>query len=139
MHPAIATAAELGQPWSAKNFFFRNRLTGENIPALIIRLPGGLPSQASSYWAFGLQVPFGRCRLEFLTDLDKLQKDYGFHAKHPMVGDPCSRTIFDPLGLASAPGNVWVRGAVAQGSAIRPPLGIEVQVRGNDILATRME
>ncbi len=138
-HPAIATAAELAQPWSTKDFFFRNRLTGENIPALIIRLPGGPASQASSYWAFGLQVPFGRCQVEFITDLDKLQKDYGFRAKHPMVGDPCSRTLFDPLKIASVPGNVWVRGAVAQGSAIRPPLGIEVQVRGTDILATRME
>lgn len=138
-HPAIATAAELAQPWSTKSFFFRNRLTGENIPALIIRLPGGSASQASSYWAFGLQVPFGRCQVEFITDLDKLQKDYGFRAKHPMVGDPCSRTVFDPLKIASVPGNVWVRGAVAQGSAIRPPLGIEVQVRGTDILATRME
>lgn len=139
MHPAIATVAELAQPWSSKNFFFRNRLTGENIPALIVRLPGGSANQASSYWAFGLQVPFGRCQLEFITNLDTLRSDYGFRAKHPMVGDPCSRTVFDPLRMASVPGNVWVRGAVAQGSAIRPPLGIEVQIRGNEILATRME
>lgn len=139
MHPAIAKASELAVPWSTKNFFFRNRLTGENVPALIIRLPGGPAGQASSYWAFELQVPFGRCQLEFITDLEKLQKDYGFRAKHPMVGDPCSRTVFDPLRLASVPGNIWVRGVVAQGSAIRPPLGVEVQIRGDEILATRME
>lgn len=136
--PAIATTAELAQPWASKKFFFRNRLTGENVPALIVHLPGPA-SQASSYWAFGLQVPFGRCQLEFISDPEKLQNDYGFRATHPMVGDPCSRAVFDPLKLATGPGNVWVRGAVAQGSAIRPPFGIEVQVRGNEILATRME
>jgi len=32
-----------------------------------------------------------------------------------------------------------VRTAIVQGSDIRPPLGIEVEVRGKDILATRME
>lgn len=57
MNPMIASTAELAQPWSSKKFFFRNRLTGENVPALIIRLPGGSPTQPSSYWAFGLQVP----------------------------------------------------------------------------------
>jgi hypothetical protein len=138
-HPAIATTAELAPPWSSKNFYFRKRLTGENIPALVIRLPGGSASQASSYWAFQLQVPFGSCQFEFLTDLDKIQRDYGFRAKHPMVGDPCSRTLFDPLKLSSLPGGAWVRGAVVQGSAIRPPLGIEIEIRENEVLATRME
>lgn len=138
-HPDIATTEELARPWSSKDFFFRNRLTGENVPALIIRLPSGSASQPSSYWAFSLQVPFGRCQLEYITDLAKLRDDYGFRARHPMVGDPCSRTVFDPVRMSSIPGGAFVRGAIAQGSVIRPPLGIEVEIRGNLVLATRME
>ncbi|MGA2482629.1 MAG: hypothetical protein ABSF92_05890 [Candidatus Acidiferrales bacterium] len=138
-HPDIATTEELARPWSSKEFVFRNRLTNENVPALIIRLPGGSAEQSSSYWAFAQQVPFGRCQLEYITDLAKLRDDYGFRAKHPMVGDPCSRTVFDPLRMSSIPGGAFVRGAIAQGSVIRPPLGVEVEIRGNRVLATRME
>ena len=139
IQPGIATLAELAEPWSAKPFFFQNRLSGANVPALIVRLPGGSASSPSAYWAFSLQVPFGRCQLEYLTDLQKLATDYGFRAKHPMVGDPCSRTIFDPLRMASRPGNVWVRGAIVQGSDLRPPYGIELQIAGKEISAVRIE
>jgi hypothetical protein len=130
----------MNKPWSSKDFFMRNRLTGENIPALLIRLPGPSPAQSSSYWALAMSSPYGNCQLEYVTDLEKLKTDYGYRAaKHPMVGNPCSRTLFDPLKLTNLPGNVWVRGAIAQGSDLRPPLGIEVQVEGKNILATRME
>lgn len=137
--PAIATASDLAKSWSFKNFFIRNRLTGEDVPALIVRLPGAAASQASGYWAFSLKAPFGRCQLEYVNDLDKLASEYGFRAKHPMVGNPCSRTVFDPLKLTNLPGSVWVRGAIVQGSDLRPPLGIEVEIRGKEILAIRME
>jgi hypothetical protein len=56
-----------------------------------------------------------------------------------MVGNPCSRSLFDPLKIMNIPGGVWVRGAIAQGSDLRPPLGIELEIRGKDILAARME
>jgi hypothetical protein len=138
--PGVATIAEMNKPWSSKDFFMRNRLTGENIPALLIRLPGPSPAQPSSYWALAMSSPYGNCQLEYVTDLEKLKTDYGYRAaKHPMVGNPCSRTLFDPLKLTNLPGNVWVRGAIAQGSDLRPPLGIEVQIEGKNILATRME
>ncbi len=137
--PGIATIAELAKPWSSKQFFFRNRLTGENVPAIIVRLPGSSAAQGNSYWAFALQAPFGRCQLEYMEDLKKLSSDYGYRAKHPMVGNPCSRTVFDPTRLTNLPGNVWVRGAMVQGLDIRPPLGIEVRIEGQEILAVRME
>lgn len=138
--PGIATLDEMARPWTSKNFFMRNRLTGENVPALLIRLPGSSASQSSSYWALAMNAPFGNCQLEYVTDLDKLKSDYGFRAaRHPMVGNPCSHTVFDPLKLHNLPGNVWVRGAIAQGSDLRPPLGIEVEVQGKNILAVRME
>src|SRR2546423_11773903 len=111
----------MAKPWSEKDFFIRNRLTGENIPALLIRLPVGSPSQASGYWAFEQKSPYGNCKLEYLTDLDKLKNDYGFRtAKHPMVGNPCSRTRFDPLKTTNLPASgVRARAAIVQGSDLR--------------------
>jgi hypothetical protein len=41
--------------------------------------------------------------------------------------------------MTNLPGNVWVRGAIAQGSDLRPPLGVEIKIQGKDILAVRAE
>ena len=118
----------------------RNGLTGESVSAMLIRLPAGSATQPSSYWAFTLNAAYGNCQLEYITDLAKLKADYGFRApKHPMVGNPCSRTLFDPLKLTNLPGNFLVRGAIVQGSDLRPPLGIEVDIQGKNILAMRSE
>src|SRR5579864_7489877 len=38
--PGIATISDLAKPWAYREFFVKNRLTGENIPAAIVRLPG---------------------------------------------------------------------------------------------------
>jgi hypothetical protein len=139
-NPGIASVTEMAKPWSSKDFFFRNRLSGENIPSLLVRLPAASAAQPDGYWAFAMNSPYGNCQLEYVTDLEKLRNDYGFRtAKHPMVGNPCSHTVFDPLKITNLPGNVWVRGAIAQGSDLRPPLGIEVKIEGKDILAVRME
>jgi hypothetical protein len=138
--PGIADTTEMAKPWSTKQFFIRNGLTGENIPALLIRLPTGSASQSRGYWAFSLKSPYGDCQLEYISDLAKLQNEYGFRgAKHPMVGNPCSRTVFDPLKSTKLPGDVWVQGAIVQGSDLRPPLGVEIDVRGKNILAIRAE
>ena len=131
--PGIAQVDEMAKPWSSKEFYFRST------PGVLIRLPGGSAAQATGYWAISLNSPFGNCKLEYVTDLRKLQTDYGFRATHPMVGNPCSRTVFDPLKMSSLPGNVFARGGIVQGSDLRPPLGIEIQVRGKDILAVRAE
>jgi hypothetical protein len=139
--PGIADTTEMAKPWTSKEFYIRNRLTGENIPSMLIRLPQGSPSQASGYWAFAINSPYGNCKLEYITDLQKLKNEYGFQAaKHPMVGNPCSRTVFDPLKTSNLPGSeVWVRGAIVQGSDLRPPLGVEIKIQGKDILAIRSE
>jgi hypothetical protein len=138
--PSIANVDEMITPWASKGFVYKNHVSGENVPAVLVRLPTGSVSQPASYWAFSLTAPFGNCRLEYVTDLGKLKIDYGFPAaKHPMVGNPCSRTVFDPLKLMSIPGSVWARGAIVQGSDLRPPLGIEVEIHDKQILAARME
>ena len=139
--PGIAEAEEMAKPWSSKEFFIRNHLTGEDVPGLLIRLPTGSSSQAGGYWAFEQKSPYGDCKLEYLTNLDKLKKDYGFrNPTHAMVGNPCSRTVFDPLKTYNLPGSgAWVRGAIVQGSDLRPPLAIELKVDGKKILAVRTE
>ena len=138
--PGVAEVGEMAKPWSSKEFLFRNRLTGENVPALLIRLSSGSATQPAGYWAFALNTPFGNCRFEYLSDLSKLRNDYGYNAaKHPMVGNPCTRTVFDPLKLTSLPGSIWVRGSIEQGADLRPPLGIEVEIQDKQIQAVRME
>lgn len=141
--PAVATVAEMAKPWSSKQFFIRSAISGVDVPGLLIRLPGGSPSRASGYWAFSLNAPYGTCGqpLEFVTDLAKLKTDYGFAAaKHPMVVNPCTQTVFDPAKTTTLPGTgAIVGGALVQGSDLRPPLSIEIRVTGKDIEAIRTE
>ena len=139
--PGIAEVTEMAKPWTAREFYVRDRLTGQDTPAMLIRLSTGSTSQATGYWAFAVNSPYGNCKLEYITDLGKLATDYGYTAtKHPMVGNPCSRTVFDPLKTMNLPGTgAWVRGAIVQGSDLRPPLGVEIKVQGRDILAIRVE
>ena len=87
-----------------------------------------------------MKPAYGNCQLEYVEDLQRLRSDYGYQqAKHPMVGNPCSRSLYDPLKYAAIPGGVLACGAVVQGSDLRPPLGIETKVHGKQILAVRME
>ena len=138
--PGIATISEMAKPWSSKEFFFKNQLTGQNVPGILVRLPGGSPALSSGYWAFAKNAPFGDCQLEYIENPRKLASEYGYGGvKHPMVGNPCSRTVFDPVKLMNMPGNIWVRGAIVQGSDLRPPLGIELKIQGKRILVVRME
>ncbi len=138
--PSIASVEEMATPWASKDFVYKHRVSGENVPAILVRLPTGSAGSPKSYWAFSLNAPFGNCRLEYVTDVKKLRTDYDFRAaKHPMVGNPCSRTVYDPLKMMNIPGSVWVRGAIVQGSDLRPPLGIEVEIHDKQILAARME
>ena len=139
-NPVIAQIADLSKPWSSIDFFVRNKLTGENIPATVVRLPNGSPTSVSSYFAFSRKAPYGDCKLEYVTDLDKLRTDYDYRrASHPLVGNPCSRTLYDPLRTVNLPGNIWIRGAIVQGSDIRPPLGVEIRIQGKEIQAIRSE
>jgi len=138
--PVVATIGDMAKAWSSKSFMLQDPISNENVPALLIRLPTGSASQASGYWGLSMNPAYGSCRLEYLTDLAKLRSDYGYRAaNHPMVGNPCSHTVFDPTKMTMLPGNIWVRGAIVQGSDLRPPLGIEIEIKGKEILALRRE
>jgi hypothetical protein len=128
-----ATVDELSKPWASKKFTFVKPVTQENIDAIVIRLPSG------GLWAFSLQGPYGRCELEFVTDLATLASKYRFNASHPMVVDPCESTVYDPLKVGALGGNTWVRGEIVQGSSLRPPIAIDVKVRGHSIIADSIE
>jgi serine/threonine protein kinase len=129
----VATRDELSQPWAGKEFIFHNTATAQFVPAMVVRLPSG------GYWGFSLIEPYGHCRLQYVTDLEKLQSVYGYRADHPLVADPCNKTLFD-LARYGGPSNAEVRGDIVHGSSvIRPPIAIEVQERGDSILATQME
>ena len=92
----IATVDRMAKPWSATTFDYRDGLSGEKVPALLLRLPGGSASQPAGYWAFALKSAYGNCQLELVSDLAKLRGEYGYAAaRHPMVGNPCSHTVFD--------------------------------------------
>lgn len=134
----VTTAEEMEKPWSSRRFTFLKNLALGPVPAMLVRLPGGSARSANSYWAFALKSRYGKCELELVTDLEKLRSDYGYRAQHPMVVEPCSSTVFDPLQQGTVSG-AWVRGQVVRGAGLRPPLMIEVQIRGNRVLAVQME
>jgi hypothetical protein len=128
----VAKTEELAEPWAAKSFVYRNASTGEFTPAMIVHLPRG------GYWGFSLIEPYGRCRLEYLTNLQKIHKLYEYPADHPLVADPCSHTLFDLLRYGG-PMDGEVRGDIVHGSALRPPVAIEIQERGKELIAVKME
>jgi hypothetical protein len=130
----IASVSELAKPWAAKHFQYRSYTTGQLEPAMVVHLPRG------EYWAFSLNEPFGTCQLEFITDLEKLRADYGYHADHPMVGNPCNHTVYDLLRYGGgASSDDLVRGVIVQGNGIRPPMAIEIKVQGTNVVAGRSE
>jgi hypothetical protein len=128
-----ATLDELSKPWDAKKFAFVKPLSHQNIEGMVIRLPGG------ELWAFSLQEPYGRCELEFVTDLRKLASQYKYSASHPMVVNPCDSTVYDPLKVSSIGGNTWARGEIVQGAGLRPPIAIDVKESGRSIIADNVE
>jgi hypothetical protein len=129
---AVATTDELAQPWAAKRFIFQDPATSRQVTGMVVRLPDG------TFWGLSLREPYGNCEMEFVTDLEKLATEYHYRASHPMVGDPCNRTVFDLTRYGSAPGGL-VRGEIAQGGAMRPPMAIEIRTQGKQVIAVRME
>jgi hypothetical protein len=130
----VATTEEMTKTWSSQRFMFRDPVTNQPLPAIVVRLPGG------AYWGFSLREPFGDCDLEYVTDLERLWNKYQFKADHPMVIDPCNQTVYDLLKYgAGASNDALVRGEIVQGSGIRPPMAIEIRRQGKQIVAVRRE
>lgn len=128
----ISTTEELAKTWSSREFEFRNAGIGQTVPAIVVHLPGNV------YWAFSLREPYGNCTLEYVTDFQRLKSEYNFTSDYPVVADPCNHAIFDLTKYGPGP-NGLVRGQIVKGEGIRPPIAIEVRVKGKDIIAVRSE
>ncbi len=128
----IATTAELSKTWSSKRFLFRAPETADDVPAMVVKLPGDV------LWAISMRAPFGTCDLEYVTNMQKLASQYRLTANHPMVADSCTHTVYDLTRYGSGP-NGAVRGVIVKGEGIRPPIAIEVRARGKEVVATRIE
>lgn len=128
----IATRKELAKEWSSKRFDFRDEAAGTTIQALVVHLPG------DNFWAFSLREPYGTCTLEYLTDLKEIQSVYNYTASYPLVGDPCNQSLFDLTKYGGGPSGM-VRGQIVQGRAVRPPVAIELTIKGDEITAVRPE
>jgi hypothetical protein len=131
----IAKIDELAKPWSSKKFDFVDPQSHDSAAAIAIRLPGA----GASFWAFSLNTPFSRCQLQYVTDLSALSQRFAYPATHPMVVSECDGTIYDPLKMATLSDGSWARGDIVRGGGIRPPIAIQVQVRGHELVAARME
>jgi hypothetical protein len=128
----VATTSELSKEWSSKRFIFRPPQTADNIPAVVVKLPNNV------YWGVSLREPFGTCQMEYVSDTAKLTDVYHFQADHPMIADPCTKAVFDLLKYGNAPSGI-VRGEVVSGAAVRPPVAIQMTVKGKDIVAVKVE
>jgi len=135
----VATLAELAKPWSAKKFTFVNPVSGAEVPAMIVRLPGSAANHSSSYWAFSIATPYERCALEYITDFGEIASRSSYHAKHPVVLAPCDGTVYDPLQMTASPTGAFVRGGIVHGVGIRPPLEVDIRVQGDSIVASNVE
>jgi hypothetical protein len=133
----IGTLYELAQPWSSKTFLFIDPKNQQGVPAMVIHLPG--PPAEPSFWAFALSNPLSHCQLQYVTDLRALSLRFAYPAAHPMVVSDCDGILYDPLKMATLPNGSWVRGEMVRGVGIRPPIAIQVEVRGRDVIAKRME
>ena len=76
--------------------------------------------------------------MEYVTDLDRLDSFYHYRADHPMIADPCSHAVFDLTRYGPGP-NGMVRGEIVGGAGVRPPIAIEMSVKGKDIIAVKVE
>ena len=128
----VATAAELAKPWSSKRFVFRAPQTADDVPALVVHLPGNV------YWGISMREPFGSCEMQYVTDLSRIANEYHYTAAHPMVVDPCNHAVYDLEKYGPGPNGV-VRGAIVYGAGVRPPLAIEMKAKGNQVVAVQIE
>jgi hypothetical protein len=128
----VATTTELAKPWSSQAFNYHNPVTSVDSSAMLVHLPSG------GFWAFSLREPYGTCTLDYITDLEKIKAQYNFTAEYPLVADPCNRSLFD-LTKYGPGADGLVRGQIVEGEAVRPPIAIEVKVKGKDIIIGRSE
>jgi len=134
---AIGTLDELSKPWAYKRFGFVDPKTHETVPAMVIHIPSSGGHEL--LWAFSMNTPFSQCELQYVTDVAALSQRYAYPVAHPMLVSDCDGTLYDPLKMATLPDGSWVRGEIVRGGGIRPPIAIQVHIRGRVLVADRIE
>lgn len=135
----IGTLAELSQPWASKKFKYSHGFPRVTVFAIAIRLPNGNGRTAASFWGIQLKAPYGQCNLELVTDLSEISAKYGYRASHPMVVEPCTSTVYDPLRTGTLSDGSWARGEIVQGAGFRPPMQVEILIKGDKLIVGRSE
>jgi len=135
----IGTIDELSAPWAAKKFTYTRPLNHEQVPAIAIRLPGANGHTTASFWVILLRAPFGQCQMEYVIDTNQISDRFNFNASHPMIADPCSGALYDPMRMGTLPNGSWARGEIVHGSGFRPPMQVEIHLDGNKLIAGRAE
>ncbi|MBI4278925.1 MAG: Rieske 2Fe-2S domain-containing protein [Armatimonadetes bacterium] len=153
--PVVAARlSELKEPWSYKYFVFVQKypqytpegFKAANVPGVIIRLPrkvrlpwewAGTKDKESDLIAFSRICPHLGCIFNFVPDWKEITAGYGGYMppdfrKHALIGCPCHLSIYDPAD----PGEP---GRVISGPAPRPPRSFVYEVKGDDIVITRVE
>jgi len=133
----VGTLYELAAPWSSKTFLFVDPKNHLSVPAMVIHLPS--PPAEPIFWAFALTNPLSPCQLKYVTDLSALSLRFAYPAAHPMIVSDCDGILYDPLKMATLSDGTWVRGDIVRGAGIRPPISIQVEVLGRNVIAKRME
>lgn len=133
---AVATLAELRQPWDVKAFIFqqinveytpRGRQTVE-IPGFAVRLPDASGNPKTRYVEVYSRIcPHLGCIFNFETDPQVVKRNYGgYMPQGPVFACPCHLSIYD----------LEQDGKVVSGPAPRPPYKFEFELRGEEVVVT---
>lgn len=132
---AVGSLNAFGQVWNAIPF----ELAGAHpIPAIVVRLPGPIPGGLQAVGPGGETVHlagFSRvcthmgCTVYLNRDLQGINFAFNYQTTHPDLTCPCHLSIFDPTQAGKA----------VSGPAVRPLPRVELELRGNTIVAIGLE
>ncbi|MEJ2290809.1 MAG: Rieske 2Fe-2S domain-containing protein [Deinococcales bacterium] len=131
----VGSLGAFAQVWNAVPF----ELAGDHpIPAIVVRLPGPIPGglEASGPGGETLYLAgFSRvcthmgCTVYLNRDLPGINFAFNYQTTHPDLTCPCHLSIFDPTRAGEA----------VSGPAGRPLPRVQLELRGNDIVAVGLE
>jgi len=131
----VGSLGAFAQVWNAVRF----ELAGDHpIPAIVVRLPGPIPGgleatgpggEALHLAGFSRVCTHMGCTVYLNRDLQGIRFAFNYQTTHPDLTCPCHLSIFDPTRAGEA----------VSGPAVRPLPRVELELRGNDIVAVGLE
>jgi arsenite oxidase small subunit len=117
---AVASVAELAEPWSAVRFTLADT-DGDLLPCIVIRLPD------REWYASSLICPHNKCDIMYVQDPADARNSFNVDIRTPVLACPCHFSVFDLLR----------HGQVIAGPAPGAPLQLKVQVRDDKVFVSR--